>query len=170
MNPCRCGHLGDMTRACGRQPRCGQDYQAKLSGPLLDRLDLAIEVPSVSASDLTLPPSAERSADVAARVAAARAFHRDRVQRLLNNANSPQQPAPRCNAELDGRWLEELAAPDSEGRRLLSNAVERFRLSARGYHRILKLARSLADLEAEPQLRRVHIAEALSYRQMQTGP
>jgi len=170
MNPCRCGHLGDATRACGRQPRCGQDYQAKLSGPLLDRLDLAIEVPAVSASDLTLPPAAERSADVAARVAAARAFHRERVERLRANEDASTLPAPRFNAELDGRWLEELAAPDSEGRRLLANAVERFHLSARGYHRILKLARSLADLEAEPQIRRVHIAEALSYRQLQAGP
>ena len=170
MNPCRCGHLGDMTRGCGRQPRCGQDYQAKLSGPLLDRLDLAIEVPAVSASDLTLPPSAERSADVAARVAAARAFHHERVRRLVDSTASPPSSTPRCNAELDGRWLEELAAPDSEGRRLLGNAVDRFRLSARGYHRILKLARSLADLEAEPQIRRVHIAEALSYRQLQAGP
>jgi magnesium chelatase family protein len=124
----------------------------------------------VSAGDLTLPPAAERSADVAARVAAARQFHRERVNRLLGGNGAPPHPAPRCNAELDGSWLEEIAAPDSEGRRLLGNAVERFRLSARGYHRILKLARSLADLEAESQLRRVHIAEALSYRQLQAGP
>jgi magnesium chelatase family protein len=169
MNPCRCGHLGDAARACGRQPRCGQDYQARLSGPLLDRLDLAIEVPAVSAGDLTLPPAAERSADVAARVAAARQFHRERVQRLLGSENAPAMPPPRCNADLDGRWLEALATPDNEGRRLLANAVERFHLSARGYHRILKLARSLADLEAEPQIRRVHIAEALSYRQLRAG-
>ncbi|WP_456077642.1 ATP-binding protein [Hypericibacter adhaerens] len=169
MNPCRCGHLGDGSRACGRQPRCGQDYQARLSGPLLDRIDLAIEVPAVSPADLTLPPSAERSTDVAKRVAAARAFHRARVEQLMSEANAPTLPPPRCNAELDGGWLEALASPDSEGRKLLAQAIERFHLSARGYHRILKLARSLADLEAEPQIRRVHIAEALSYRQMQAG-
>ncbi len=160
---CRCGYLDDPARACSRVPRCAQDYQAKISGPLYDRIDLQIEVPAVAASDLSLPPPAEGSAAIAERVAAARARQRARFAEL------EAEPRPRSNAEADGRLLEEIAAPDSQGRALLTEAAEKLRLSARGYHRVLKVARTLADLEASAAVRRLHIAEALSYRRFGPG-
>jgi magnesium chelatase family protein len=163
MNPCRCGYLDDPGRACARAPRCAADYQAKISGPLFDRIDLHVDVPAVAAADLSLPPPAEGSDEVAARVAAARARQTRRFARL------PEQGRPRSNAEADGQLLEEIAAPDAEGRRLLTQAAEAMKLSARGYHRVLRVARTLADLEAAEAVRRPHIAEALTYRRTLPG-
>ncbi|HZT51797.1 MAG TPA: YifB family Mg chelatase-like AAA ATPase [Stellaceae bacterium] len=163
MNPCRCGYLDDPALACGRAPKCAQDYQARISGPLFDRIDLHIDVPAVKAADLALPPPAEGSAEVARRVAAARAIQRLRFQSL------PPERAVRTNAEADGALLDEIAAPDAEGRRLLAEAADRMRLSARGYHRVLRVARTLADLDASASPRRIHIAEALSYRRILLG-
>ena len=154
MNPCRCGHLGDPALACSRAPRCAADYQSKVSGPLLDRIDLHVEVDPVSAMDLALPPPQEGSAHVAARVAAARAIQSARLD------GTPM----RSNAELDGDALDQHATPDEAGRALLMQAAEAMRLSARGYTRILRTARSIADLEGSDAVRRVHVAEALSYR------
>ncbi len=162
MNPCRCGYLGDPALACSRAPRCGLDYQAKISGPLFDRIDLHLDMPPVRAGDLSLPPPAEGSAEIAKRVAGARTVQRERFQQRTS-------PAIRTNAEADGTVLEEIAAPDSEGRRLLTDAAERMRLSARGYHRVLRVARTLADLDRETTVRRLHIAEALSYRRIAPG-
>jgi magnesium chelatase family protein len=158
MNPCRCGYLAEPGRACGRAPRCAQDYQARISGPLLDRIDLHIDVPAVSPADLALPPPAESSAEIARRVAAARARQSARYEKL------PQDRRIRTNAEADGELLDEIAAPDTAGRTLLQRAAERLRLSARGYHRVLRVARTLADLEGAATVARHHIAEALSYR------
>lgn len=155
MNPCKCGHLGDAALACSRAPRCAADYQARVSGPLLDRIDLHVDVEPVSAADLTLPPPAETSADVAARVAAAR-----RVQ----DARYADYPGVRTNAEADGKLLEAVATPDEPGRKLLAQAAEAMRLSARGYHRVLRVSRTLADLAGSESVGRVHVAEALSYR------
>ncbi|MCR9219384.1 MAG: YifB family Mg chelatase-like AAA ATPase [Alphaproteobacteria bacterium] len=160
MNPCRCGYLDDPERACTRAPRCAMDYQARISGPLFDRIDLHVDVPAVSAADLSLPPPAEGSAQVAARVAAARAAQTRRYAAL------PEDRRIRSNAEADGRLLEEIAGPDEPGRKLLSEAAERLKLSARGYHRVLRVARTLADMEEAPSVRRPHIAEALSYRRI----
>ncbi len=154
MNPCRCGHLGDAALACSRAPKCAADYQSKVSGPLLDRIDLHVEVQAVSAADLVLPPPAEGSAQVAARVKAARDVQSIRLEGL----------AARTNAELDGKILEEHATPDEAGRNLLAQAAEAMRLSARGYTRILRVARTIADLAGAQQISRIHIAEALSYR------
>jgi magnesium chelatase family protein len=163
MNPCRCGHLDDPALACSRAPRCAREYQSKISGPLFDRIDLHVDVPAVSAADLSLPPPAETSADVAARVAKARAIQAQRYETLAPDARI------RTNAEADGQILEDAAAPDADGRKLLTDAADRLKLSARGYHRVLRVARTLADLEGAPTVRRVHIAEALSYRRVVPG-
>ncbi len=126
MNPCRCGFLDDPAQACSRAPRCALDYQAKISGPLFDRIDLHVEVPAVRASDLSLPPPSEGSADIAARVAAARARQTKRY------AEVEESQRPRTNAEADGTLLEHIASPEPEGRRLLTEAAERMKLTARG--------------------------------------
>lgn len=154
MNPCRCGHLGDPALACARAPRCAADYQAKVSGPLLDRIDLHVEVQPVTAADLVLPPPAEGSAEVAARVAAARARQTARYAGT----------SVRTNAEADGEPLMAFAAPDEPGRKLLAQAAEAMRLSARGYTRVLRVARTIADLAGSEGVGRIHVAEALSYR------
>lgn len=160
MNPCRCGHLGDPGLACNRAPHCAASYQGRISGPLFDRIDLHIEVPAVAAGDLALPPAAEGSAEVAARVARARAVQTARYQDA--NCGKPV----RTNAEVDGERLMAVAAPDPSGAALLSEAVDKMKLSARAYHRVLRVARTLADLEGVEAVTRLHIAEALSYRRM----
>ncbi|HYD31950.1 MAG TPA: YifB family Mg chelatase-like AAA ATPase [Azospirillaceae bacterium] len=161
MNPCRCGHLDDPTLACARAPKCAADYQGKISGPLFDRIDCHIDVPAVSPADLSLPPPAEGSAQVAARVARARVLQGDRYRSLAASI--------RTNAEADGEILEKVASPDAPGRALLTQAAERLRLSARGYHRVLRVARTLADMEEVDSVRRLHVAEALSYRRVAPG-
>jgi magnesium chelatase family protein len=163
MNPCKCGFLADPALACSRAPKCGADYQSRISGPLFDRIDLHVEVPAVNPADLSLPPPAEGSAEVAARVARARAVQTERYARL-----GPERLV-RSNAEADGELLEQVASPDAAGRRLLSEAAERLHLSARGYHRVLRVARTLADLSGEAAVHRLHIAEALSYRRVAMG-
>jgi magnesium chelatase family protein len=155
MNPCRCGG-GSPGQSCKRGPRCAADYQARISGPLLDRIDLQIEVPAVTAADLVLPAPAERSADVGARVAAAREMQRHRYAK--NGLRV------RTNAECSGHLLEDVAKPDEAGLALLRQAADTLGLSARGFHRTLRVARTLADLDAAETVCRVHIAEALSYR------
>ena len=163
MNPCRYGYLGDPMQACSRAPGCAVDYQSKISGPMFDRIDLHVEVPAVSPADLSLPPPAEKSAQIAARVAAARQRQRARFEAIETD-----QPI-RTNAEADGELLEDVAAPDAEGRKLLNQAAESMRLTARGYHRVLRVARTLADLDASEDVWRIHIAEAVSYRRVVPG-
>src|SRR5437016_10442993 len=159
MNPCRCGHAFEPGYSCKRGPidRCTADYQARISGPLMDRIDLRIEVPAVTAADLILPPSAEGSAEVAARVAAARDIQ-------LARYTAAGLPRIRTNAEAPASLLEEIAQPDAQGTKLLRDAAETMRLSARGYHRVLRVARTLADLDGADTVGRLHLAEALSYR------
>ncbi len=159
MNPCRCGHLDDAALTCGKAPKCALEYQSKISGPLFDRIDLHVDVPAVAAADLTLPPPAEGSAEVGARVARARAIQSARY--AGHNI--------RTNAEADGELLDHAATPEPDGRKLLTQAVDKFKLSARGYHRVLRVARTLADLEGSAPVTRLHIAEALSYRRIAPG-
>ncbi len=154
-NPCKCGYMTDPARACARVPVCGADYLGRVSGPLMDRFDLRIEVPPVAFTDLDLPADGETSATVAQRVAAARQVQAMRFQ---------DQPGLRQNADAEGARLEEIATPDAEGRALLSRVAERFGLSARGYHRVLRVARTIADLDGSQEVRRPHVAEALSFR------
>jgi magnesium chelatase family protein len=164
MNPCRCGHASEPGYACSRGPiaRCIGQYQSRLSGPLLDRFDLMIDVPPVTAADLLLPAAAEGSAEAAARVAAAREIQTARYRAL-------GLPAVACNAAAPAGALEDIAAPDAGALALLRDAAERLRLSARGYHRVLKLARTLADLDGGGPVRRAHLGEALSYRAVGEG-
>jgi magnesium chelatase family protein len=159
MNPCRCGRANDPGFACKRGPntRCVAEYQSRLSGPLLDRIDLHIEVPAVTAADLILPPPSEGSREVAARVARARDIQIERYAALgLSDV--------RTNAQAHGPVLEDIARADGSGLALLRDAADSMHLSARGYHRVLRVARTLADLDGAEQVGRVHLAEALSYR------
>ena len=159
MNPCRCGRASEPGFTCRRGPnaRCAADYQTRISGPLLDRIDLHIEVPAVTAADLILPPPAEGSREVAERVAAAR-------ERQVARYAAIGLPHIRSNAAVSGAILEDVAKPDASGLTLLRDAAEAMRLSARGYHRVLRVARTLADLDGADKVGRVHLAEALSYR------
>jgi magnesium chelatase family protein len=159
MNPCRCGRASDPGFTCRRGPntRCAAEYQTKLSGPLLDRIDLNIEVPAVTAADLILPPPAEGSKEVALRVARARAIQAARYAAL-------RLPGITTNAAAPASLMEEVAKPDATGLALLRDAADAMRLSARGYHRVLRVARTLADLDGAEKIGRVHLAEALSYR------
>lgn len=159
MNPCRCGHANDPGYACRRGPnsRCVGEYQGRLSGPLIDRVDLNIEVPAVTAADLILPPPSEGSREVAARVARARDIQAERYAALgLGHV--------RTNGQASGPVLEDVTRPDKPGLALLRDAADSMRLSARGYHRVLRVARTLADLDGAEAVGRVHLAEALSYR------
>lgn len=154
MNPCRCGYLGDAARECSRAPRCGEEYGERLSGPLLDRMDITLEVQAVPASELSRAPAGESTQRIAARVHAAREIQRERYG----------ADGPRHNAAADGAMLEERARLTPEARQLLEQAAERLGLSARGFVRMIRLARTIADLAAAEAVSRAHLAEALAYR------
>ena len=155
MNPCRCGHLGDPSRECGRAPRCGEEYQTRLSGPLLDRIDITVEVQPVTPAELSRAPSGEPSAQVAARVAAARAAQRVRYG----------EDGPTSNAEADPARF----ALAEDARALAEHAAEKLRLSARGFTRVLRVARTIADLTGSATILRQHVAEALAFRHRVPG-
>jgi magnesium chelatase family protein len=154
MNPCRCGHLADPALACARAPRCAADYQSKISGPLIDRIDIFVDIEAVKASDLALPPPAERSADVAARVAAARALQAERYAGT----------DARTNAEASAKLLETPERLEESARQLLTRAAETMKLSARSWTRTLRVARTIADLQGAEVTGRAHVAEALGFR------
>lgn len=158
MNPCRCGYFGDESRACSRSPRCAQDYQNKISGPLLDRFDLIIDVPEISAQDLVHGPLWESSKVVALRVANARDYQHQRSQDL--------PPSHATNARINSKILEKNVFIESNAHHLLLQAMEKFKISGRGYYRILRVSRTIADLEQHPSVTPRHIAEALSFRKV----
>ena len=164
MNPCRCGYGGLGKGHCGKAPRCQRDYGNRVSGPLLDRIDLQIEAPAVTAADLALPPPVEGTAEAAARVARARAVQTGRAE------TEGVSPALLLNARLEGERLTAIATPDEAGRALLSRAAEAGHLTARGWSRTLRLARTIADLDGSDPVRRVHVAEALIYRRTNAEP
>ncbi len=157
MNPCRCGMAGEPGHTCARGPRCMSDYQARISGPLMDRIDIRIDVPAVSAADLIRPTVAEASADVARRVARARDIQRERYA-VAGAAGIS------TNAGCSTAMIEKFAEPDTAGLQLLRDAADKMKFSARGYHRVLKVARTLADLDGKETVGRIHLAEAISYR------
>lgn len=161
MNPCRCGYLSDPSRSCSRAPKCALDYQSKISGPLFDRIDLHVELTEISAETLTKPGEGEHSAIVAERVKKARELQENRYTAL----GLPF----RLNAHIDGELLDEVATPDEEGQALLKKAAESFKLSARGYRRVLRVARTLADMVESEKVLKEHIGEALSYRRIYVG-
>ncbi len=155
MNPCRCGYLGDASRECGRAPRCGEDYQNRISGPVLDRIDLTVEVQPASAAELARAPTGEKSAAVAARVAHARSAQRARYG----------EDGPVSNAEADSREVQ--LVPEAQA--LVGQAMDKLRLSPRGYTRVLRVARTIADLAGAPNVQRPHVAEALAFRHRMPG-
>lgn len=157
MNPCRCGG-GIDNGPCRKGPRCAQQYQARLSGPFIDRIDLFYDTPAVTAEDLNAPPAHEGSTEVALRVAQARLIQANRY------ASEPQIQRRNLNVDASVDDLQTFATPDDAGQDLLRDAAKKLALSARAYHRVLKVARTIADLEASEDIRRIHIAEALSYR------
>jgi len=154
MNPCRCGFLGDAERACNKAPRCGSDYQSKISGPFMDRIDIYLEVNTSSINEIIHSKESEDSETVAKRVQTSRDLQAARYQNYdIKN-----------NSELHGNLIKEFADPTSEAKLLLNNAAEKMKLSMRGYNRILKLSRSIADLAGEDIINKIHIGEALNYR------
>jgi magnesium chelatase family protein len=154
-NPCRCGHLADPARACARVPDCGADYLGRISGPLMDRFDLRVEVPPVTVEDLGLPGTGEASAAIADRVARARAVQRGRFAGHEHVV---------VNADAEGDLLEAIVALSEGAAKLLAEVTQRFRLSARAYHRVLRVARTIADLEGSEPVEKPHVAEAAGYR------
>lgn len=154
MNPCRCGHLGDSSLECTKAPRCGADYQSKISGPLMDRIDLQVDVPAVKISDLNSLQKGESSVDVMERVVAARDLQHSRSSLL--------------NAQADGKILEEIAPLEPDAKMFLDKAMEIAKFSARAYYRILRVARTIADLDPgfPAKIGKEHMAEALSYRRI----
>ncbi|NQX72744.1 MAG: YifB family Mg chelatase-like AAA ATPase [Epibacterium sp.] len=154
-NPCKCGYMGDAQRACGRAPQCGADYMGRISGPLMDRFDLRVHVPALSLRELDDLTPGESSAAVANRVAAARTIQAARYE---------GQPTARLNSDAEGQLLEKVARPDDAGRETLLKAAEKFKLTARGYHRVLRVSRTIADLDGDTEVNRDHILEALHFR------
>lgn len=156
MNPCRCGYLGDANRSCNKAPKCAVDYQSKISGPLFDRIDIHIEVPPVTPMDLNKPPAKEGSKEVLQRVTKTREIQANRYKNLDFTTNS----------QADGEVLLEFATPDNEGKKMLDDAFAKMGLSMRGYNRVLRVARTIADMQNSEKVKKEHIAEAISYRKV----
>jgi magnesium chelatase family protein len=156
MNPCKCGYLSDPSKSCTKAPKCGLEYQNRISGPIMDRFDIHLEVPDIDIHLLRSAPKGESSKDIATRVKAARDLQAERYEGY----------GFRTNSRLDGNLLTEYAMPADEGLDILNKAASKFKMSMRGYNKILRVARTIADLEGSKNVNKMHIAEALSYRHM----
>ena len=167
MNPCRCGVGGAGRGACGKAPRCQRDSQNRISGPMFDRIDLTVETPPVTAADMALPPPPEGTAEAAARVLGARTMQEDRLRAAGIPPSIARDQA--INARASGETLDRFATPDEAGRALLMRAGEAGGLTARGWTRTLRLARTIADLDGCDGVLRRHIAEALIHRRSTVG-
>jgi magnesium chelatase family protein len=156
MNPCPCGYFSDPTRECKCTPLQIQRYVSKISGPLLDRIDIHIDVPAVKFKDLSSETSAESSADIRDRIVAARRVQMDRLrgEKIY------------CNAQMTTRLIRKYCVLDRESKVLLENAITRLGLSARAYDRILKVSRTLADMEGKESVESTHVSEAIQYRSL----
>jgi magnesium chelatase family protein len=156
MNPCKCGYLDDSARSCGRAPKCAVDYQGRISGPLFDRIDLNIEVPEVCVSELTTGGTGETSQEIAARVLNSRNIQKERCkdQNIILNSCA------------DGAFLESILNLNHDAKELLNSAIKKIKFSARGYTRLLRVSRTIADLEGADAVSRQHISEAISYRRL----
>lgn len=178
MNPCRCGHLGDGDLECTKAPRCGADYQSKISGPMLDRIDLVVHVSAVTIADLNNAGGGEKSETIRARVTQARNIQKNRFRTHatnhpenigINNSDNNKNSIAPINAHANGKILDDIAPLSDDARALLNKAAESAKLSARGYYRVLRVARTIADLSGAPDIiGKSHIAEALSYRRIIT--
>lgn len=159
MNPCRCGYLGDPVQECTKAPRCGDDYTNKLSGPLLDRIDMQVDVPAVTMNDLMNAPAGEDSSTVRARIIRARTAQAERFETLGASIS--------INAHASGHVLDQITSMDNDAKNLMTKAAQKMNLSARGWHRVLKVARTIADMAGHyDEIKTNHIAEALSYRRL----
>ena len=159
MNPCRCGYLGDPDMECTRAPRCGTDYQAKISGPLMDRFDLRVDVPAVTVADLGTKSGGERSETVRARILRARGMQAARFKDF-----QAEMGGASINADMPAAMVEKIITLDDGSRTMLADAAEKLKLSARAYHRLLRVARTIADLDAQDNVQKHHVAEALGFR------
>ncbi|MDH3658588.1 MAG: ATP-binding protein [Alphaproteobacteria bacterium] len=158
-NSCRCGYLDNPLLACAKAPRCARDYQGRISGPLFDRIDLHIDVPALAPQEMSQPSAGEKRAVIAERVARARDIQAERFAKS-------KKTGLRTNAEAEGELLDRIAVLDDKGRELLLRATERLHLTARGYHRVLRVARTIADLEGAESIARSHIGEASAFRRV----
>jgi len=154
MNPCKCGYLMDANRACSKAPICGEDYQNKISGPIMDRIDIIVEVSETLGYKTQSIQNNESSATIKARVIKARELQHERYNGY----------GIRLNSELEGELLYEIASLDSAGQELLNKFAEKNKISMRAYNRILKVSRTIADLDLSNKIKKYHIAEAINYK------
>jgi magnesium chelatase family protein len=159
MNPCKCGYLGDEAKSCKKAPICGRDYQAKISGPLLDRMDIIIEVPQIDIF-AEISPAKENSKIVALRIKKARLIQENRYEK----EEQMNDLAQKLNSSANGKILEKYTEIDVESRNILKQSIERMGISIRGYNRILRVSRTIADLDGSQNIEKIHLIEAISYR------
>ncbi|MFT6331825.1 MAG: magnesium chelatase family protein [Lentimonas sp.] len=159
MNPCKCGYLGDEAKSCKKAPICGRDYQAKISGPLMDRMDIIIEVPQIDIFADTAPAK-ENSGTVAKRVKLARLIQENRYEQERSMRDSTQK----LNSRANGKVLEKHTEIDDESKEIFKKSIKQMGISIRGYNRILRVARTIADLDNSQNIKKLHLLEAISYR------